>query len=104
MGALDSTQCTVTLVTSLPGFLRLEAEMPGYSVTFDKDDIDQFNDNWPCSELCLPDGADEGFFEFDSNGDLVDTSLECDGPEVATFMLDCQATVNPEHAKERGWT
>lgn len=27
MGILDSTQCTVTLATTLPGFLHLEAEM-----------------------------------------------------------------------------
>ena len=49
-----------------------------------------FNATWPCSEL--RDGR-AYWFEFDSQGDLIDTDLpeQDDGPAAAALSDDCKA-------------
>lgn len=72
-------------------------------VRVSKDGVASFNRGWPCSELRATRAY---WFEFDADGDLVDTDLpHTDGGSAATAMAaDCQAWldegVTPEWAPE----
>lgn len=75
-----------------------------YKAFYNQDDVDHFNSNWPASEVELPEGKEQGWFEFDSNGDLVDHDAPMSSDySWHAFSLDCQAKVNHGHAVERGW-
>jgi hypothetical protein len=49
-----------------------------------------FNASWPCSKL---DSSRHYWFEFDANGDLIDTDVpeHTDGPEASAMADDCRA-------------
>lgn len=53
-------------------------------------DVYQFNRTWPCSELR---STRSYWFEFDSNGDLVDTDCPAhdDGAAASAMADDCRA-------------
>ncbi len=59
-----------------------------YTVSVSKREVEAFKRRWPCSEL--PDKSIA--FQFDKrNGDLVDISLDVDGPDVLALSEDAQA-------------
>jgi hypothetical protein len=54
-----------------------------------REDVARFNATWPGSKL-----RDRAYwFEFDRNGDLVDTDVpeQDDGPEASAMADDCRA-------------
>lgn len=61
-----------------------------FTVTYNANDCQKFNSQWPCSTV-----KGKGSFQFDKrNGDLVDatgTALTGDGSEWLAFSQDCQA-------------
>jgi hypothetical protein len=61
----------------------------GRKVIVSRDAVYSFNRGWPCSEL-----RDRSYwFEFEANGDLVDTDVpeHDDGSAALAMSQDCQA-------------
>lgn len=58
-------------------------------VIFSQSDVDAFNRQWPCSEL----RSRSYWFEFDRNGDLIDTDVpeHDDGSAALAMSQDAQA-------------
>jgi hypothetical protein len=74
----------------------------GRKVIVSRDAVRSFNRSWPCSTL-----RDRSYwFEFDTDGDLVDTDVpeSDDGPAATAMSEDCQTYLNrdirPEWAPE----
>lgn len=60
-------------------------------VIVSRDEVNEFNRAWPCSTL-----RDRSYwFEFDSNGDLVDTDVpeQDDGPAATALSQDALAVL-----------
>lgn len=59
-------------------------------VIVSRDDIAAFNRQWPCSTLR---DTRHYWFEFDANGDLIDTDCpeSDDGPAATALADDCRA-------------
>jgi hypothetical protein len=58
-------------------------------VIVSREEVAEFNRHWPCSEL-----RDRSYwFEFDANGDLIDTDTpeHDDGPAASAMADDCRA-------------
>ena len=73
--------------------MRVFNQGDSYRVTVSEDEVDRFNDTWPCSELR---GLRRGVsFTFDKrNGDLVDLSPsgeKYDGGALAALSRDAKA-------------
>jgi len=62
----------------------------GNKVIVSRADVANFNARWPCSTLR---STRAYWFEFASNGDLVDTDCpeQDDGPAAAAMADDCRA-------------
>jgi hypothetical protein len=61
-------------------------------VRFSPEEVHIFNTRWPCSTL----RNRSYWFEFDSNGDLVDTDIpeHDDGPAALALSQDAQTFLN----------
>lgn len=57
-----------------------------FTVQVSRDEVERFNDRWPCSSI--PDKPVT--FEFDKGGDLVGLRPEIDGPEVLALSEDAK--------------
>jgi hypothetical protein len=62
----------------------------GRKVIVSREGVEAFNQQWPCSELH---SARAYWFEFETNGDLVDTDVpeQDDGSAAVAMSQDCQA-------------
>ncbi len=62
----------------------------GHKVIVSREDVASFNARWPCSTLR---NARSYWFEFEANGDLVDTNVseQDDGPAASAMADDCKA-------------
>lgn len=73
--------------------MRAFIHLHGYRVALNEDDIDRFNDEWPCSNLR---GLRGVTFGYDARGDLVDiwyrngNAERWDGPELVALSEDAQ--------------
>lgn len=67
-----------------------EIQIIGRKVIVSRDGVASFNRVWPCSELR---STRAYWFEFDTNGDLVDTDCpeQDDGRAAAAMCDDCRA-------------
>lgn len=71
-------------------------------VIVSRDEVANFNSRWPCSELR---DSRAYWFEFDSDGDLIDTDVpeQDDGSAAVAMADDCKAflfdDVMPEWAE-----
>lgn len=59
-------------------------------VIVSREEVENFNRSWPCSELRATRAY---WFEFDANGDLVDTDVpeQDDGSAASAMAEDCKA-------------
>lgn len=61
----------------------------GNTVYVSEREVDEWNENWPCSTLKGPQS-----FTFEDNGDLVDRSGKGDGEEAVALSHDAQEYLN----------
>jgi len=70
-------------------------------VIVSRTEVRLFNAKWPCSSL----RGERGYwFEFASNGDLIDTDVpqQDDGPAAAAMADDCKAWLDDDTLPEWG--
>lgn len=82
-----------------------------YTASIGLKELHRFKSSWPCHGF--PDSLARVVFEFEPNGDLVDSnayarngkpldSSAFDGPALLALCNDARAKVHPRHAADRG--